>query len=91
MLDAGEADAIGWDHAIGISRSRDYLTTIPVRFDDPYAVWIANTDTDFRDEVDAALLAIINDGTWVALFTQWFGFDPPWTIEEMLAVPPIDR
>ena len=89
LLDAGQADALGWEYASGISRSRSDLTTIPIRFDDPWAIWTANTDTDFRDEVDAALLAIINDGTWANLFTQWFGFDPPWTAEEMLAVPPI--
>ena len=41
--------------------------------------------------MEEALLALIADGTWETLFSQAFGFDAPWTIEEMLAVPAIDN
>lgn len=62
---------------------------IVVTLDDPWAMWAA--DAAFRDEVDEVLLSLIDDGTWETLVARWLGSPPPLTVEEMLAVPPIDR
>ena len=89
LLDSGQVDGLGWSYSFAITQERDDLTAISVSMDDPWALWTASPD--FRDEVEVALLALIEDGTWEALFSQAFGFDAPWTIKEMLAVPPEDR
>ena len=88
LLDTGQVDGLAWSYLLATTTGRDDLTTIHVSFDDPWALWTASAE--FRDEVEEALLALIEDGTWEALFNQAFGFDAPWTIEEMLGVPAID-
>jgi len=57
---------------------------------EPFAIAVSLDDVLFRDEVDAALLAVVTDGTWQTLYDQWFPAPPPWNIEEVLAAPPAD-
>ena len=89
LLDSGQVDGLAWSYLLATTTGRDDLTTIHVSFDDPWALWTASAA--FRDEVEEVLLALIEDGTWETLFSQAFGFDAPWTIEEMLGVPAIDN
>lgn len=55
---------------------------------EPFAIAVSLDDVLFRDEVDAALLAVVDDGTWQTLYDQWFPAPPPWNIEEVLTMPP---
>ena len=88
LLDSGAVDGMAESYIGEAIRGRDDLTTITVALDDPWAVWAA--EADFRAEVNAVLFGLMNDGTWDEPFTRWFRFAAPWTIEEMLAVPPLD-
>ncbi len=90
-LDGGEVDGIAWEisNAMIEGGKRDDLTTLLVEYTQPMAIWTA--DPGFAAEVDAVLLEIIGDGTWRQLFARWFGMEPPWTEDELLALPPIDR
>lgn len=58
---------------------------------EPLAIAVSRDDREFRDEIDAVLLEIIQDGTWQTFYDRWFPEPPPWTIEEMLAAPPANR
>jgi serine/threonine-protein kinase len=58
---------------------------------EPIAFGIPPGQEDFRDEVNAVLMQIIQDGTWQDLYDRWFPGSPPWTTEEMLAEPPLNR
>jgi serine/threonine protein kinase len=58
---------------------------------EPMAFGIPIGQSDFRDEVDGVLLQIIHDGIWQDLYDQWFPDPPPWTIDEMLFEPPVNR
>ena len=77
-LDAGVVDAV----------SADWLTLESVRqaADDPSAyrligdpitlapwnIAVPPGETAFRDEVDAALLSMVEDGTWQTIYNEWF-------------------
>jgi serine/threonine-protein kinase len=63
----------------------------PLISSEPFAVGLAFGSEDFRDEVDAVLIEIVQDGTWEEIYNQWFPEPPPWTLEEMLNEPPPDR
>jgi ABC-type amino acid transport substrate-binding protein len=54
----------------------------------PLAIATPPADEVFAEEVTAALDAVIVDGTWLALFEQWLGGPPLWTVEEMAGVTP---
>ena len=58
---------------------------------EPIAIYTAAGNPAFAAEVRSALQMVIDDGTWLSLFEGSFGGPPPWTMEEMLAVPPADR
>ena len=47
-------------------------------------------DALFRDEVDAALLTVVADGTWQTLYDQWFPAPAPWAIADVLDMEPAD-
>jgi polar amino acid transport system substrate-binding protein/glutamate/aspartate transport system substrate-binding protein len=42
---------------------------------DPYAYIIRENDSNFRDFVNAQLIAMIKDGRYDQLYTKWFGPD----------------
>ncbi len=55
---------------------------------EPIAVATPLDDPTFRDEVDAVLREIIEDGTLGSLHQRWFGSPLPWTTSELGAVQP---
>jgi len=54
----------------------------------PIAISTPVDDVGFQQEVSEALQSLIDDGTWLKLFEEWIGVQPPWTFEEMAGVPP---
>lgn len=58
---------------------------------EPFAIGIPLGEEDFRDEVNEILSMLFLDGTWLEIYNRWFPNPPPWTIEEMLAAPPVER
>lgn len=92
---SGDADAAISDWISAIRQSRASGGRVDViaidLLHDPVAIYTAAGDPVFGAEVKSALQTVIDDGTWLSLFEESFGVSPPWTIEEMLAVPPTDR
>ncbi len=93
-LSSGDADAAisDWGSATRQSQtSGGALSVIAIDLlHDPVAIYTNAGDPVFAAEVRSALQMVIDDGTWLSLFEKSFGAPPPWTIEEMLAVPPVD-
>jgi len=58
---------------------------------EPIAAAVPLGQLGFAEEVDAAIASIVVDGTWLRLYRDAFGKDPPYTIDEMRNVPPVDR
>ena len=54
------------------------LKLLNVRVGDraPSGIAFRQADTKLRDDVNGALKAIIQDGTWKALYVKWFGAEP---------------
>ena len=101
---AGRLDAIvsDWSHLLGLSNGDSGFQVVgdlfPVAtFDSseaghsPLAIGIPPKQQDFRDEVDGILRAIISDGSWEKIYESWLPGPHPWTVEEMLAEPRVNR
>ena len=69
----------------------EILSSESVGTSEPLAIGIPPNNSNFRNEVDGALQAIIADGTWQMFYDRWFPDPPPWTLEQMLAEPPARR
>lgn len=87
-LGAGEVDAaVTWlVNVIGVDRPG--TTTFAVELFRPSVLW--TLEADFAAEVDAVLLAVIEDGTYERLYLKSFGQPPLWTSAELLAAVPAD-
>lgn len=82
------ATPLKWAEAVFRINSESGLTYVPVDvLANPLGFATPLQDTVFAQEVSTALQAVIDDGTWQALFEQWIGGSPPWTLTEMMAVP----
>lgn len=91
QLDSGAVDAITADWTVleavrtaaenpdGYRVVGDPLTNIP------WSVVVPPGETGFRDEVDAALLSVINDGTWLTIYANTFGDDVPDLIQVLFS------
>jgi serine/threonine protein kinase len=102
-FEAGDSDAFaGWWISLLDAKGRESSCQVIGRLltgnldgteigKEPMAFGVPPRQSDFRDEVNAVLLQIIQDGTWQDLYDQWFPDPPPWTVEEMLAEPPVNR
>ncbi len=101
---AGRLDAIvsDWSHLLGLSNGDSGFQVVgdlfPVAtFDsseaghEPLAIGIPPKQQDFRDEVDGILRAIISDGSWEKIYESWLPGPHPWTVEEMLTEPRVNR
>ncbi|GMR03001.1 MAG: hypothetical protein BMS9Abin20_1360 [Acidimicrobiia bacterium] len=70
------------------SRSPVPLAIVPIDLlRNPIAIVTPRGDVTFQQAVNEALQTVIDDGTWLALFEEWIGSPPPFTVEEMSAVP----
>lgn len=98
MLLAGEVDALtaDWTSLLALAgvesiNSGDYRVIGEFLSREPFAVAMPPGNEDFRDEVDAALLYLIDEGIWQEIYDTWFIEPRPWTIEAMIAEPPANR
>ena len=57
---------------------------------EPISAWVFQ-DAAFRDELDAAIVDIVADGTWTEIYRAAFGEDPFFDIATMRAAPVPDR
>ena len=96
----GRTDAFIYDWSVLLALSQDdpayqvvgeILSSESVGTSEPLAIGIPPNNSNFRNEVDGALQAIIADGTWQMFYDRWFPDPPPWTLEQMLAEPPARR
>jgi ABC-type amino acid transport substrate-binding protein len=58
---------------------------------EPFGLLVPPGETAYLSEVNAALLEIIEDGTWQLFYDIWFEEALPWNLEQMLSAPPVDR
>lgn len=87
-----DAIAIDWSsHGLFVEDYNAHRTIDELFSREPLAILMSLNDPVFRAEIDNTLLAIISDGTWQAIYDNWFPEPHPWSIEEMLAEPPADR
>ncbi len=56
----------------------------------PFAVGVRPGEHEFRNDINQALRAILEDGTYDTIYGSWFDEPHPWTLEEMLDEPPMD-
>jgi ABC-type amino acid transport substrate-binding protein len=90
----GRADAIisDWSHLLSLSQDdSNYHVVGKLLSSEPFSIGIPLNQPEFRDEVDSVLLEIIADGTWQNIYDRWFTEPPPWTLDEMLAEPSVNR
>ncbi|GAA4388579.1 glutamate ABC transporter substrate-binding protein [Tsukamurella soli] len=84
LLQQGQADAVSSDDAVLaglVSQDPNVTITGPVLGQDPYAVGVGKQNVDLVRFVNAVLLQIERDGTWMQLYNQWFGatLGPVWS------------
>jgi ABC-type amino acid transport substrate-binding protein len=90
----GRADAIisDWSYLLTLSQDdSNYHVIGELLSSEPFGIGIPLNQPEFRDEVDSVLLEIIADGTWQNIYDRWFTEPPPWTLDEMLAEPSVNR
>jgi polar amino acid transport system substrate-binding protein len=90
----GRADALisDWSYLLTLSQDdSNYHVVGDLLSSEPFGIGIPLNQPEFRDEVDSVLLEIIADGTWQSIYDRWFTEAPPWTLDEMLAEPPVNR
>jgi len=96
----GRTDAFIYDWSVLLASSQgvpayqvvgEVLSTESLGTSEPLAIGIPPNNSNFRNEVDGALQAIIADGTWQMFYDRWFPDPPPWTLGQMLAEPPAKR
>jgi ABC-type amino acid transport substrate-binding protein len=79
-LQAGRTDVVVNDVPFLSQQLKDKpdLKILDVRVGDraPSGIAFRQEDTKLRDDVNGALKAIIQDGTWKALYVKWFGTEP---------------
>ncbi len=86
LVDSGQADAYLSSVTGGLlemARSEGLVMT-PVEFSDRIAAFGSLEAVDFLDEVSNVLRAIVEDGTWDALFVSAFGSAAPWSPADMI-------
>jgi ABC-type amino acid transport substrate-binding protein len=90
----GDADAYVYDWAFLLSRFGDdptYEIVGGLLTIQPFAMGVALGEDDFVEDLNQALQAIVEDGTYDSIYDQWFaGASRPWSSEEMLNQPPAD-
>jgi ABC-type amino acid transport substrate-binding protein len=95
IFESGQADALASDwetHLSTVEQNRDIYQSVGPRLtSNPFGIIVSLDDPVFRNEVDAALLSIIEDGTWQIIYNRWISEPPPWAIEDMLNAPPANR
>lgn len=86
LVDSGQADAYLSSVTGGLlemTRSGG-LVMIPVEFSERIAAFGSLDGVDFLEEVSDALRAVVEDGTWDALFMSTFGSPAPWSTGDMV-------
>lgn len=78
LLDTGDADAVVFDapvlHFHAASEGEGMVTTVGPEFEDvKYGVMVSHDDAELREEVNIALLELIESGAFDQLREQWFG------------------
>jgi ABC-type amino acid transport substrate-binding protein len=53
----------------------------------PFGVAFPLDNNALRDQVDAALSEMIDDGTWLTIYEHWFSIDVLWNVDEMFDYP----
>ena len=75
-LTTGRVDAFFLDYVVGtdyIDQHPDLIQPIAIpAFDQPAAFPIKKGNTALKTAVDQALVELVNDGTWLKLYTQYF-------------------
>jgi ABC-type amino acid transport substrate-binding protein len=92
---SGQVDAVTLDFSALLARRFAGELDAEVLWADfafePMAAAVPLGEEEFADEVDAAIVSIIDDGTWLEIYRVTFGDDPPYTTAEMRAAPFPDR
>lgn len=87
----GDADAFvsDWIFLLSLSSDEpsfqivgDFLTR------QPFAMGIPLGEETFQEDVNQALRAIVENGTYDSIYDRWFTEPHPWTLDEMLQEPP---
>ncbi len=89
----GEADAYvsDWVHLMSlIQEDPSYQIVGEFLSRQPFAMGIRIGEEKFRDDINRALRAIVEDGTYENIYTRWIIDPHPWTLEEMLSEPPME-
>ena len=93
---AGVIDALGTYYWSAVAlRSAGVVTELDVIWLsaalEPLATAVPLGEEEFQGEVDRAIQDIIDDGTWLQLYRETIGEDPPFSIQEMQTAPIPDR
>lgn len=89
----GEADAFVSDWAFLLFMFSDepsYQIVGDFLIRQPFAMGITNGEEAFQEDVNHALHAIVEDGTYDSIYDRWFSDPHPWTLDEMLEEPPAE-
>jgi ABC-type amino acid transport substrate-binding protein len=54
------------------------------------AAMVAIGNEDFRDELNIVLEEFFDDGTYWAIYDRYFS-EEPWSLDQMINEPPVDR
>ena len=57
---------------------------------EPMAAMVAIGNEDFRDELNIVLEEFFDDGTYWAIYDRYFS-EEPWSLDQMINEPPVDR
>jgi polar amino acid transport system substrate-binding protein len=96
-LDAGTVDAVTSDAfiLIGLMRSSSDPTRYRIageRFTtEPYGIAVRENQSDWRDALNEALMAMWEDGTWRTIAGTWFGPGSKYQSDLTFAITPIPK
>ena len=87
-MKTGRLDAIVVDYAVAIDfvskNSEDYVITTAQLTNEPIGVCIKKGNTELKEQVDAALAVLQENGTMVKISEEWLGGDYVSNIDEEL-------
>ncbi len=92
-FNAGEADAFVSDWVLLMTLKRDdpsYRIVGEFLSRQPFAIGVRLGEEAFRDDINRALRAVVEDGTYEGIYARWIDDPHPWTLDEMLSEPPME-
>lgn len=87
LVESGDADAYVAFWTLGAIQAAQNgnLTMIPLAFSSAIAAYTSPNEPEFAALLDNRLKTLIDAGIWLETFSEAFGIDSPWTMEEMAA------